>query len=570
MIPQKYRLFRVLLLLLAVVEPVVVVAATDEELDDVQAIRMELNQIDHLVEAVDRLREWNRDGLNTRIDARTLRALARLNQLAKRLLTDPQLGDDFKRTLENLLDKGLALSVQREKLLEARAAEEREGVPKFENSAQADIARVFIDDLTRLRKDYLELVVQQVAIRQAAGMETESLLQFARERISVAMEYLAGQVALDSMSLGELRVQLTDEPLDEELKDAFGLVQAKQKRNLDQLDRIIDLAERVGLEVAEQHSLLVRERGEVGIELLRSDVFAALWADQFNQLRQSFIRNGPDLLFRMLLLTVILLSFWVVARLVRRVVARIVRHRRFGLSVLVRDTLTALSGVAVLAAGAVIALATIGVSLGPIFAGIGVIGILVGLAVQDSLSNLAAGVMILINRPFDVDDHIQVAGANGLVKRMNWLATTITTFDNQILVVPNRRIWGDTIINFTASHVRRVDVKVNFAYAEDSDRVHRVLMDVLEQHPNVLDKPEPQVHMVGMEDSAIAMVAKPWVRTEHYWSTLWDLNRDIKKRFDAEGIEIPFPQRVVTLLSPGDQPCTSKLTEKVASQTEPV
>lgn len=113
---------------------------------------------------------------------------------------------------------------------------------------------------------------------------------------------------------------------------------------------------------------------------------------------------------------------------------------------------------------------------------------IIDLAVQDSLGNLAAGATILTNRPFDVDDHIRVAGTDGLVKRMNWLATTIVTFDNQVLVVPNRRIWGDTIVNFTASHVRRVDVKVNFAYAEDSDRVHQVLMEGIEQHPLVLEK----------------------------------------------------------------------------------
>jgi hypothetical protein len=123
--------------------------------------------------------------------------------------------------LESLLDEALALSIQREKLLEARAAEERRKVPKFENSAQADIARVFIDDLTRLRKAYLDLVVQQLDIREAGGMETESLLQLARERTSVAMEFLAGQVTLDAMSLGELRAQLAEEPLDEDLRDAF-------------------------------------------------------------------------------------------------------------------------------------------------------------------------------------------------------------------------------------------------------------------------------------------------------------------------------------------------------------
>ena len=177
------------------------------------------------------------------------------------------------------------------------------------------------------------------------------------------------------------------------------------------------------------------------------------------------------------------------------------------------------------------------------------LGILVGLAIQDSLGDLAAGVMILLHRPFDLDDHIKVAGADGFVRRMNLVATTVATFDNQLLAVPNRRIWGDTIVNFTASQVRRVDIKVGFSYFEDPDRVQAVLMDVLRQHELVLESPEPQVNMVGMEDSSLTMVAKPWVRTGDYWTALWDLTRLIKKRFDAEGIEIPFPQRVVTLRS---------------------
>lgn len=148
-----------------------------------------------------------------------------------------------------------------------------------------------------------------------------------------------------------------------------------------------------------------------------------------------------------------------------------------------------------------------------------------------------------------MDDHIKVSQAEGLVKKMNLLATTIVTWDNQTLTVPNARIWGDTIVNFTARHVRRVDLKVNCAYREDPDRVIDILLSLLKDHEDVLDSPAPLVHMAGMEDSAIAIMVKAWVRTEHYWEVYWDLMRLIKKRFDREGIEIPFPQRVVTLRS---------------------
>lgn len=528
--------------------------ATDDDLDEVNAIRAELNEVDRLVEAYERLRDWNRDGLNTRIDTRIQLALKRLNQVAVKVLGDPEISENARLTVERLLERGITTAVQREHVLEVRAAKEREGVPKFENSPQADIARAFIDDLASYRKEYFELIADQLEIRTSVGMETHPYLDFMRERIFIVLEFLAGQVTLDAISLHELRAQLTDEPLDEDLLGAFGMVQAKQRRNLKQLGRIIDLAERVDLKVAEHRSLLLRERGAVGVELLQSDVFQEIWADQFGEFEQAFYREGPNLLFRASLFLIIMVTAWLLSRLVRALVGSVLKWAHFDQSVLIRDSLTLLSSILVIAAGLVIALATVGVSLGPIFAGIGVMGIILGLAVQDSLGNLAAGVMILITRPFDVNDHIKVAGADGLVKRMNWLATTIHTFDNQTLVVPNSRIWGDTIVNYTANRVRRVDIKITYAYSEDPDRVHAVLLDILQQHDMVLDKPEPVAHMVGMEDSALASVIKPWVKTENYWAVLWDLNRLVKKCFDAEGIEIPFPQRVVTLLSPDGSP----------------
>ena len=200
-----------------------------------------------------------------------------------------------------------------------------------------------------------------------------------------------------------------------------------------------------------------------------------------------------------------------------------------------------------------ISLATLGVSIGPIIAGLGVLGIIVGLAIQDTLKDFAAGAMILVHRPYDIDDRIKCKGADGIVKKMNFFATTILTFDNQKLIVPNGQIWGDTIVNYTANKARRVDVTVSVAYDTDLDKVHSVLMQVLTQHDSVLEKPEPEVHMTSMADSAIVFVLKPWVKIEEYWPTLWDLNVKVKKQLDQEGIEIPFPQRVITLKSEGKE-----------------
>jgi small conductance mechanosensitive channel len=537
--------------------------ASTGEVKELDEVRAQLAKVTQLIAAVDAVREWHRDGLNVRIDQLGIRVLTRLNEIAPRLLAAFESGTRERSQLEGLLEQSAALALQRIQVLEQRAAAEREPLPKFEQNAQADIARAFIEDLTSMGKDYIEAYIHQAEIRRAAGLESEPMFQKARERLSLIIERLMGQVRLDAMSLDELRARRAEEPLREDLQKAVDLVQTKQTRNLHNLERAIEIGGNIGIATAEQRSLLIRERGQVDLEILQRDVFSKLWDEQFSRLSESLARNGPDVLFRFLLFSFVVVVAWAVSRLIRHPVRALVHRERLGLSYLLRDTLVTLSSFAVFLLGLVVALATLGVSLGPIFAGLGVIGILVGLAVQDSLGNLAAGAMILVYRPYDVDDRVKVAGAEGIVKRMNLLATTVATIDNQMLVVPNGRIWGDTIVNLTANRVRRVDVKVNVSYAEDPDRVHAVLMDVLEQHEHVLAKPEPEVHMVGMEDSAVAMVVKPWVRTEHYWSTLWDLNRKIKKRLDAEGIEIPFPQRVVTLRSPEDAPPSkNKLGDK--------
>ncbi len=523
--------------------------ASGLEATSLAAVRHELARVDQLLAAVDSVHPRDRDGLNTRIDQLGIQAIRSLNVIAGDLLGAPDLAPAVRAELVELLDRSAALAWQREVTLEQRAARERETLPKFEQSAQADIARAFIEDLARMRKDYIEATIRQAAIRQAAGLDAEALFERSRERVTLIMERLTGQIRLDAMSLEEMRARLADQPLDEQLQEAVVLVQLKQTRNLNSLERVIEIAAQLGITTSEQSSLLIRERGQIGVELLEREVFRTLWNDQFRGLREGLARKGPDALFRMLLFLALLLLAWIAARLVRIPVRALVQRENFRLSFLLRDALVSFSSVMVFVAGLFAALAAMGVSLAHVFAGLGVLGILVGLAIQDTLGDLAAGVMILLHRPFDLDDHIKVAGADGNVRRMNLVATTVATFDNQLLVVPNRRIWGDTIVNFTASRVRRVDIKVGFSYSEDPDHVQSVLMDVLRQHELVLESPEPQVNMVGMEDSSLTMVAKPWVRTEHYWIALWDLTRLIKKRFDAEGIEIPFPQRVVTMRS---------------------
>ena len=130
---------------------------------------------------------------------------------------------------------------------------------------------------------------------------------------------------------------------------------------------------------------------------------------------------------------------------------------------------------------------------------------------------------------------------------MSLVSTTITTFDNQTLVVPNSKIWGDVIKNVTAQKVRRVDLVFGIGYGDDVEHAERVLNDIMEGHEKVLDKPEAVVKLHELGDSSVNFVVRPWVRTEDYWSVHWDITREVKLRFDREGISNPFPQRDVHL-----------------------
>ncbi|MDK9764968.1 mechanosensitive ion channel, partial [Vibrio sp. D420a] len=131
------------------------------------------------------------------------------------------------------------------------------------------------------------------------------------------------------------------------------------------------------------------------------------------------------------------------------------------------------------------------------------------------------------------------------VKDMSLVSTTVQTIDNQRLVIPNNKIWGDVINNITAERVRRVDMVFGIGYSDDIDKAKSVLNDIIINHPKVLKKPEHMIKLHTLNTSSVDFVVRPWVKTDDYWDVYWDVTETVKKRFDEEGITIPFPQRDV-------------------------
>jgi small conductance mechanosensitive channel len=201
----------------------------------------------------------------------------------------------------------------------------------------------------------------------------------------------------------------------------------------------------------------------------------------------------------------------------------------------------------VLIIGILLGLSQVGISLGPLLAGLGVAGFVIGFALQDSLSNFASGMMILSYRPFDVGDVVEAGGVFGKVSHMSLVNTTIMTFDNQTLVVPNNKIWGDVIKNVTSQRTRRVDLVFGISYSDDIPRTEALLREILAADERVLTDPEPMVRLNELADSSVNFIVRPWVKTDDYWDVYWDVTREVKLRFDEADVSIPFPQTDVHL-----------------------
>jgi small conductance mechanosensitive channel len=184
----------------------------------------------------------------------------------------------------------------------------------------------------------------------------------------------------------------------------------------------------------------------------------------------------------------------------------------------------------------------------PLVAAIGAAGLVIGLALQGTLGNLASGLMIMVYRPFDVGDLVTTAGVTGKVEGMTLMTTSVKTADNQRIHVPNNKIWGDVITNVTANDTRRVDLTFGIGYDDDITKAKSILKRVVEKHEKVLADPAPVIRVHTLGDSSVNLIVRPWAKTTDYWDVYWDVIEEVKRTFDAEGVSIPFPQRDVHLI----------------------
>lgn len=210
--------------------------------------------------------------------------------------------------------------------------------------------------------------------------------------------------------------------------------------------------------------------------------------------------------------------------------------------------IAAIAHAALVAFVVIAAMGKVGIPTTSFVAVVGAAGLAIGLALQGSLSNFAAGVLIIIFKPYKVGDYVVVGGAEGSVEDIGIFTTTVVTLDNRTQIIPNAVATGGMIENYTKKGTRRLDLVAGVSYGDDIRKVKKILQDILDTESRILKDPTPTIGLMEMGDSSVNFAFRPWVKVEDYWDLFFDLQEQIKLRFDEAGITIPFPQRDVHLL----------------------
>jgi len=384
---------------------------------------------------------------------------------------------------------------------------------------------------------------------QTLQMPTEDLERAVRDRLIEATDEIGGRIELALTQRTEFEAQLAAATNDQ--KPAIETRQralAERLHNLTtSLQTLATLMEAHGLDTASHKQLLIRATGTVTPAIFDRGVAAGLLDTATRNASAWLQQNGAFVASRAVLFLVIMFFFRIIAWFVNRVTARLIAASASRFPPLLRKTAASIAGKTVMLIGLLVALSHVGIEVGPMLASLGVAGFILGFALQDSLSNFAAGAMILFYSPFDVGDVVEAGGVKGKVRQLSLVSTTILTFDNQRLIVPNRKIWGDVIRNVTAEELRRIDFTFTVATTDNVEKAMALLVEIVAAHELILEEPAATVRLNDMQDGQASIVARPWVKTGDYWGVRWDIMETVRQRFDAEGFTIAPPRREIVI-----------------------
>ena len=241
----------------------------------------------------------------------------------------------------------------------------------------------------------------------------------------------------------------------------------------------------------------------------------------------------------------ILVIGWFIAKGIRSIIQHMLRRGNVDETLV--SFVASLCYVGIMAFVIIAAIGKLGIHTASFVAILGAAGLAIGLALQGSLANFAAGVLMIIFKPFKVGDYIEGGGVTGVVEEIGIFTTDLKSPDNKKVIVPNAKMTSDKIVNYTVKEIRRVDIVAGVSYGDDLDKVKKVLSEILAKDDRILKDPPPTIGVLELAESSINFAVRPWVKTADYWDVFFATQENIKKQFDAEGICIPFPQQDVHL-----------------------
>ncbi len=513
--------------------------------DSLMDLERQLNDFRGLQKAVESADGERKTALMYREDQRALELLELFVTASRQVVDLPDDATESREFLDMLTTTNAVLDEafkNRFHQLEARIDQtltEASGLSGVERIA----TEALVEGLNGQRLRYVSSMIDVVELRQQLSLPAGELSTIARQSLAAYSQELMGEIELGAATKSVMAEQLAVAGDSADLKMAIETERQNIERAGSLLERVVDEMDRLEMDTSHQRRVLLKQASALTVSLVDVDVLTSLLADFSTGVEAWLKAEAFDFIVQALLFLAILLGSRYLARFVRAAVRRGLEAKGAAMSQLLQDVLISMVGLFVLTIGFLVALSQVGISVAPMLAGLGVAGFIIGFALQDTLSNFAAGAMILAYRPFDTDDYIQVAGVEGIVKKMNMVSTTINTIDNQTLIIPNSKIWGDVIRNYTGQRVRRVDLEFGISYSDDVEKAERVLHEIVDNIPAIMRSPEPIIRLHRLGESSVDFIVRPWVKTEDYWETRWALHKAVKIRFDAENISIPFPQR---------------------------
>jgi len=398
---------------------------------------------------------------------------------------------------------------------------------------------------TRHLNTFYEIGLAHITKMKQVGMDFKETQEKFIGVLYDRVDELSGRLELALGRIDELEIRRKETPDDTNVVKLLIAAKKSLDTNTAGMDVVLGLMETLELDTTVYRTRLVTTTRDISSGLLDTGVAVSLLGRTLKKVTDWLVDSGPKYLVKLLLLVGILFVFRFITRIVRAGLEKALDASNLDLSQLAHRMIVTIGSNLVMVFGILVALSQLGISLGPLLAGLGVAGFIVGFALQDTLGNFAAGMMILLYRPYDMGDLIDVGGVFGQVDKMSLVSTSLLTPDNQLFVVPNSKIWGDVIKNVTAQDTRRIDMVFGISYSDDIPKAESILEDILQSHDKVLDTPESMVRLHTLGASSVDFVVRPWVKVNDYWDVYWDVTRTVKLRFDEEGISIPFPQHDV-------------------------